>query len=108
MRMYYAAWKLPNGKTEVGIFENVPRRIFMRDVHKLGDVLYAIPFSVSGKTYQERKANLEQLAIDFQLADAEVSGGLSYGELADVGAFFNRAGRKLGLIREFRENGIPC
>lgn len=107
MHLNYAAVRLPDGTIDVGLY-TFPHKKFMREVHTLGDVLYAIPFSVSGKTYQERKANLEQLAIDFQLADAEVNGGLSYGELADIGAFFNRAGSKLGLIREFRENGIPC
>lgn len=107
MALNYAAVRLPDGTIDAGLY-TFPRKKFMREVHTLGDVLYAIPFFVSGKTYQERKANLEQLAIDFQLADAEVSGGLSYGELADIGAFFNRAGSKLGLIREFRENGIPC
>ena len=107
MNLNYAAVRLPDGTINVGLY-TFPHKKFISEIHSLGDVLYAIPFSVSGKTYQERKANLEQLAIDFQLADAEVSGGLSYGELADIGAFFNRAGRKLGLIREFRENGIPC
>ena len=107
MHLNYAAVRLPDGTIDVGLY-TFPHKKFMREVHTLGDVLYAIPFSVSGKTYQDRQNNLRELAIDWQLADSEVSGGLSCGELADIGAFFNRAGSKLGLIREFRENGIPC
>lgn len=31
---------------------------------------------------------------------------LSWGELADAAARFQRLGRRFGLLREFRENGI--
>lgn len=57
-------------------------------------------------TYAERKENARQIAIDWQ--DAASKQDLSYGELAEAGDHFYRLGKRCGLLREFRENGIPC
>lgn len=63
-----------------------------------------IDFSrLPGKTYADKKDNLREMAIDFQHTD---EGGLSYGELLEIQDFFERYGRRFGLLREFRENGI--
>lgn len=56
--------------------------------------------------YQRRKEAARQEAIDWQLEASEQD--LSYGELAEIGNFFYKLGKRFGLIREFRENGIPC
>ena len=57
-------------------------------------------------TYAERKANARQIAIDWQYEASEQN--LSYGELAESGNYFYRLGKRYGLLKEFRENGIPC
>ena len=57
-------------------------------------------------TYAERKANVREEAIDWQTMASE--GDMSYGELAEAGDYFYRLGKRYGLLREFRENGIPC
>jgi hypothetical protein len=44
------------------------------------------------------------LAIDWQKWSSEQD--LSYSELADWAMFFTKLGRKFGLLKEFRENGI--
>jgi hypothetical protein len=62
-----------------------------------------ILFKINGKTYREKKENLRQLAIDFQLSDTIT---LSYGELADIYTFFEKNGKRYGLLQEFKENGI--
>lgn len=62
-----------------------------------------ILFKISGKTYEEKKENLRQLAIDFQLSDII---NLSYGELAEIYTFFKKNAKRYGLIQEFKENGI--
>lgn len=62
-----------------------------------------LPLEIHGRTYRDRQNSLRQLAIDIQSEDA---GGLSYGELYDLQQFFQWDGRKLGLLREFRENAI--
>ena len=54
--------------------------------------------------YREYQEQVRQFAIDWQ-ADAE-SRNYSYGELAIYQDMFSRLARRLGLVREFRENGI--
>lgn len=56
--------------------------------------------------YKELKERARQIAIDWQLEVQERD--MSYAELNDAGNFFERLGRRFGLLREFRENGIPC
>ena len=58
----------------------------------------------SGKTYAERKCNLEELAKDWQTNFAWL--GWSYSELAEIGDFFYKNGKRYGLLREFKENCI--
>lgn len=63
----------------------------------------AISLEIHGRTYRDRQNSLRELAIDIQSAN---KGGLSYGELCDLQGFFEQNGKKLGLLREFRENCI--
>lgn len=64
-----------------------------------------INFVVSGKTYAEKQNDLREKAISFQRAIIEAE-GLYMGELAVILNWFSRNARRLGLLREFRENGI--
>ena len=62
---------------------------------------------IHGKTYTEKQSFLRDKAIDFQNTDSEISGGgLSWGEYAAIGDFFEKYGKRYGLLREFRENAI--
>ena len=63
-----------------------------------------ILFKIKGKNYTERKASLEDLAIEYSNNAGETC--LSYGELAEIGNFFEKNGKRYGLLKEFRENGI--
>ena len=56
--------------------------------------------------YQKRKEAARQEAIDWQYEASEQD--LSYGELAVIGNYFYKLGKRFGLLREFRENAIPC
>ena len=56
--------------------------------------------------YQEMKEKVRQMAIDWQLNDA--NNNASYMELAEIGNLFYKLGKRFGLLTEFRENGIPC
>lgn len=68
------------------------------------DIEYQLlPFKISGKTYAERKNAARQLAIDYQYTDC---GGLSWGEYAAITSYFEKIGRRYGLLREYRENEI--
>lgn len=55
-------------------------------------------------TYQQKKEQAREQAIDWQDETAEQN--LSYGELAEAGEYFEKLGRRYGLLQEFRENGI--
>lgn len=58
------------------------------------------------KTYQEMKEAARQEAIEWQ--NNVFNHQFSYGEFAEAGEHFYDIGRRYGLLREFRENGIPC
>ena len=56
------------------------------------------------KTYQQLKAEAREKAIDWQSTWYDTN--YSYGELAAWQEFFERLGRRFGLLQEFRENAI--
>lgn len=55
-------------------------------------------------SYNEKKQLVRQEAINWQKEAAEIS--MSYSELAEAQSYFERLGRRYGLLREFHENGI--
>ena len=59
---------------------------------------------VSGLTYNDRKADLEEKAIEWQVNFSGYS--WSYGELAEIERFFYKNAKRYGLIKEFKENCI--
>ena len=63
-----------------------------------------LEFKIKGKTYQERKASLEDLAIDWQHNFSQYS--WSYRELYEIQNWFYENGKRYGLLREFHENAI--
>lgn len=56
------------------------------------------------KTYAERKEAARQEAIDWQLDFGNHN--YSWGELADYQDHFRSLGKRYGLLKEFKENGI--
>lgn len=66
--------------------------------------LEILKFSISGKTYKEKKENARDLAIDYQLNFSGLS--WSYGELVEINDYFEKIGKRYGLLQEFKENGI--
>ena len=55
-------------------------------------------------TYSEKKAKLREEAVEWQCDFSKHD--YSYGELAEMQAYFEKEGKKYGLMKEFRENGI--
>ena len=104
--MLYLAYKNENGEAIAGIYDH-------EELHSLlfcplREALCIIDLDrIHGKTYTEKKSFLRDKAIDFQSIDSDISGGgMSYGEYAAVGDFFEKYGKRFGLLREFRENAI--
>lgn len=57
-------------------------------------------------TYAQRKANARQTAIDWQLNESDYP--YSWEGCTIICEYFYKLGKRFGLLREFRENGIPC
>ena len=64
---------------------------------------YVILGKLTGETYEEKKNEVRAKAIEFQHID---NGGLSFLEVCDICNYFETYGRRYGLLREFKENGI--
>jgi hypothetical protein len=58
---------------------------------------------VNGRTYQARKEDLRNKAVEFSNNQAP---GLDLIELEIIWAFFEKYGRRYGLLKEFKENAI--
>ena len=56
--------------------------------------------------YAERKQKAREEAIGWQINDRELD--MSWTDLVFWSNYFNNLGRRYGLLKEFRENGIPC
>lgn len=54
--------------------------------------------------YKELKEKLRQEAMEWQAIFSEQR--LSYEELVEMQSYFEKMGRKYGLLKEFRQNGI--
>lgn len=54
--------------------------------------------------YAEKKEEIRQQAIDWQ--NDFCNHNYSYGELAFYSDYFEKKGRRYGLIKEFKENAI--
>lgn len=54
--------------------------------------------------YEQKKKEARQKAIDWQ-KENEIS-RKSYSQLINESAYFEKLGRRYGLLREFRENAI--
>lgn len=55
-------------------------------------------------TYQQRKNAAREKAIDWQADFGNYN--YSYGELANFENYFEKLGKRYGLTKEFRKNGI--
>ena len=99
--MFYAKLK-QDGQTFGNLyhdFQDYVRDTFSPEV----ETMVIIPFTVHGSNYRERRENVRNTAIEFSHAE---DGGLSYGELAAIGGWFEKIGKRYGLLKEFRENAI--
>lgn len=54
--------------------------------------------------YQIKKYGIKEKAIQWQYETSEKK--YSYGELAEIQNYFYKMGKRYGLLKEFKENGI--
>ena len=65
---------------------------------------FVTDFSIRGKTYAARKSYARELAMNISDAVSKVS--LTWSEIADISQNLERIGKRYGLIKEFKENGL--
>ena len=58
------------------------------------------------KYYNRLKEAARTEVFEWQLTSGDYP--MSYNELAEVGERFYTLGKRYGLLKEFRDNGIPC
>lgn len=63
-----------------------------------------LDFTIKGNNYQERKAEATEIAKDWQNNFSCYD--WSYSELLTIYEFFEKVGKRYGLIKEFKENAI--
>lgn len=68
------------------------------------DDKYIIDLKVSGKTYSERKNDLQEKAIEYSHILDYLN--ISLSDLLDISDFFEKNGKRYGLLKEFAENAI--
>ena len=99
----------------IGIFKNTDKKIenylyndmkaWLKDTWNPSiEIIGLLDFKINGKIYTEKKANLEDLAKDWQNNFAYYP--WSYGELAEIENYFLKNAKRYGLLKEFHENGI--
>ena len=58
------------------------------------------------KNYNRLKESARTEAFEWQITSRDEP--MSYSELAEVGEHFYTLGKRYGILKEFRENCIPC
>lgn len=93
-------------EAESGIYNNITLEALTNEYRINPDcILYYIPLTISGGSYQERKNNLEETAKEWQRSNGDFI-DWSYGELATIQSFFEVNARRYGLIETFKIEGI--
>ena len=57
------------------------------------------------KSYEEKKQEARDEAIEYFSAQCQ-NRQLYMSEIADITAYFKKLGKRYGLLKEFRENGV--
>ena len=100
-----ATFKDINGITETTVLY-LDIKDFLNDTWNPEDkarLIHTMGFEIHGKTYQERKANFEEIVKEFQAHDV---GGLYYSDYVILQDYFETNARRYGLLKEFKENCI--
>ena len=101
--MFIAIWKDEQKNLCGGIFFN--HELFYRETfNPETEIVTIIDFKIHGGSYAERKNDAQNLAIQWSwhMGDFE----FSWGEIAYISHYFEKIGKRYGLLTEFRENGI--
>lgn len=80
------------------------KQFFEDTFSPMSENIEVLDLKIKGNTYEERKSNLYDLALDYQNMFSSLS--WSYGELVEINDFFYKNGKRYGMLKEFKENAI--
>ena len=102
--IYYAAYTDAEGRDHGMLFDSETISAYYNATFSPATKEVAfIEFKVGGKTYQDRKENVRQKAIEFSHFNFP---GLFFSDMIWIENWFRRQGERYGLLEEFRENAI--
>lgn len=76
---------------------------FHEDTFSPMTLFEGVLFEIKDGSYNDKKEQVRDIAQRFQ---SILEPGLSWEEIAIIQTWFERNGKRYGLIKEFRENGI--
>lgn len=104
--MVFARIKTADGVIEDNLYINMGHLGHELLVNK-ETMLDVLRLEVRGKRYEEKKDNLREVAIEFQMMDdGESDIQLSMSERAAIEDWFRMNAGRYGLVEEFSVNGI--
>ena len=105
MTIYYGVHKDKNGIENANLYYgNEGLQLFHSKTFTPDSFVYLLSLgNIKGRNYKEKKQAARDLAIEYS---NNIYGGLSYGECAEISNFFEKIGKRYGLLEEFRENCI--
>ena len=101
--MFLARYKT-EGKEQINLYMYHGYNDFIRETFSPDtEIITLLDFTIHGKTYQERKDSLQDIAIAYSHTDCS---GLSWLDMHFITEYFSMNGRRYGLMQEFTENAI--
>ena len=100
--MFYA--KLKQNGQETGVLYDDFQDYISDTFSPAVETMVIIPFTVHGSNYAERRENVRGTAMEFQTAND--CDGLYMSDMAQIYGWFEKMGKRYGLLKEFRENAI--
>lgn len=104
--MVFARIKTADGVIEDNLYMNM-KHLGHELLTNKETMLDVLRLEVRGKRYEEKKDNLREVAIDFQMMDdGESDIQLSMQERAMIEHWFYMNAKRYGLVEEFSVNGV--
>lgn len=100
--MFYA--KLKQGNKETGVLYEDFQDYISDTFSPTVETMVIIPFTVHGSNYAERRENVRGTAMEFQTAND--CDGLYMSDMSQIYGWFEKMGKRYGLLKEFRENAV--
>ena len=102
--MVYAVWQNEDGTYDGGVYQNWSAYFADTFSPQIEEVALISDKAVLTGSYQDKKNYIRSQAVEYSLSSSLIP--LSYMELMIIEDYFYKMGKRFGLLREFRENGI--